>query len=212
MGTADAKQIYKQRAATAETVNADAKAHRGMAATGLRGLDKVTGSACLFVLTYNILRFITLSASRPSSARRPRHPRRWRFPSDPRTSRRTIHAAASDGPLPAASRSRPATADPHRGRSDRRLAVPGRAANRAHALRAWARIDREQRAPEIGSRLVASGWPCRGLAGAGGRPRGRKAGGGGRRVGGSGWCGPGRRGRGSAAFFSRAVPCGSERS
>ena len=62
MGTADAKQIYKQRAATAETVNADAKAHRGMAATGLRGLDKVTGSACLFVLTYNILRFITLSA------------------------------------------------------------------------------------------------------------------------------------------------------
>ena len=62
MGTDDAKQIYKQRAATAETVNADAKAHRGMAATALRGLDKVTGSACLFVLTYNILRFITLSA------------------------------------------------------------------------------------------------------------------------------------------------------
>ena len=62
MGTADAKQIYKPRAATAETVNADAKAHRGMAVTGLRGLDKVTGSACLFVLTYNILRFITLSA------------------------------------------------------------------------------------------------------------------------------------------------------
>ena len=33
-----------------------------MAATTLRGLDKDTGSACLFVLTYNILRFITLSA------------------------------------------------------------------------------------------------------------------------------------------------------
>ena len=62
MGTDLAKQIYKLRAATAETVNADAKAHRGMAATGLRGIDKVTGSACLFVLTYNILRFITLSA------------------------------------------------------------------------------------------------------------------------------------------------------
>jgi transposase len=62
MGTDDAKQIYKQRAATAETVNADAKAHRGMAATALRGLDKVTGSACLFALTYNILRFITMSA------------------------------------------------------------------------------------------------------------------------------------------------------
>jgi len=62
MGTDDAKQIYKQRAATAETVNADAKAHRGMAATALRGLDKVTGTACRFALTYNILRFITVSA------------------------------------------------------------------------------------------------------------------------------------------------------
>jgi transposase len=62
MGTDDAKQIYKQRAATAETVNADAKTHRGMAATALRGLDKVTGSACLFALTYNILRFITVRA------------------------------------------------------------------------------------------------------------------------------------------------------
>jgi hypothetical protein len=62
MGTDEAKQIYKQRAATAETVNADAKAHRGMAATALRGLDKVTGTACLFALTYNILRFITVSA------------------------------------------------------------------------------------------------------------------------------------------------------
>jgi len=62
MGTDDAKQIYKERAATAETVNADAKAHRGMAATALRGLDKVTGTACLFALTYNILRFITVSA------------------------------------------------------------------------------------------------------------------------------------------------------
>jgi len=45
MRTDDTKQIYKQRAATAETVNADAKAHRGMAATALRGLDKVTGCA-----------------------------------------------------------------------------------------------------------------------------------------------------------------------
>ena len=62
MRTDGAKQIYKQRAATAETVNADAKAHRGMAATALRGLDKVTGGACLFALPYNILRFITVSA------------------------------------------------------------------------------------------------------------------------------------------------------
>jgi hypothetical protein len=47
MGTDDAKQI---------------KAHRGMAATALRGLDKVTGIACLFALTYTILRFITVNA------------------------------------------------------------------------------------------------------------------------------------------------------
>jgi hypothetical protein len=52
----------EKRAATAETVNADAKAHRGMAATALRGLDKVTGIACLFALTYNILRFIAVNA------------------------------------------------------------------------------------------------------------------------------------------------------
>ena len=62
MGIDDAKQIYKQRVAIAEMVNADAKAHRGMAATALRGLDKVTGTACLFALTCHILRFITVSA------------------------------------------------------------------------------------------------------------------------------------------------------
>jgi len=28
----------------------------------LRGLAKITGNACLFALTYNILRFITVSA------------------------------------------------------------------------------------------------------------------------------------------------------
>jgi len=51
MGADSAKQIYKQRAATAETVNADAKAHRGMAATALRGLAKVTGNVCLSSLS-----------------------------------------------------------------------------------------------------------------------------------------------------------------
>ena len=62
MGTDSAEQIYKQRPATAETVNPDAKADRGMAVTAMRGLDEVTGSACLFALAYNILRFITVSA------------------------------------------------------------------------------------------------------------------------------------------------------
>jgi transposase len=60
MATDEAKAIYKQRAATAETVNADAKQHRGLDSLSVRGRDKALGSACLFALTYNILRLITL--------------------------------------------------------------------------------------------------------------------------------------------------------
>lgn len=60
MGTAEAKEIYKQRAATAETVNADAKQHRGLDSMPVRGLDKALGVACLFALTYNILRLLAL--------------------------------------------------------------------------------------------------------------------------------------------------------
>jgi len=60
MGTDEAKEIYRQRAATAETVNADAKTHRGLDALAVRGLVKVAGSASLFALTYNILRVITI--------------------------------------------------------------------------------------------------------------------------------------------------------
>ena len=60
MAADEAKAIYKQRAATAETVNADAKAHRGLDRLSLRGRDKVLGSACLFALTYNVLRLIAL--------------------------------------------------------------------------------------------------------------------------------------------------------
>ena len=61
MGTDDAKTIYKLRAATAETVNADAKEHRGLDRFSVRGLDKATSVACLFALTYDILRFISLT-------------------------------------------------------------------------------------------------------------------------------------------------------
>lgn len=60
MGTEQAKEIYRERAATAETVNADAKAHRGLDALSVRGLGNVAGSAGLFALTYDILRLITL--------------------------------------------------------------------------------------------------------------------------------------------------------
>ena len=60
MGTDEAKEIYKLRAATAETVNADAKEHRGLDHMPVRGLDKALGVACLFALTYNILRLLAL--------------------------------------------------------------------------------------------------------------------------------------------------------
>jgi len=61
MATDEGQKVYKQRAATAETVNADAKAHRGFDAFLLRGRDKALGGAMLFALTYNILRLVTLS-------------------------------------------------------------------------------------------------------------------------------------------------------
>jgi len=60
MGTDEAKALYKQRAATAETVNADAKRHRGLAFFAVRGSEKVGASVALFVLTYDILRLLTL--------------------------------------------------------------------------------------------------------------------------------------------------------
>jgi transposase len=62
MQTDEAKEIYRQRAATVETVNADAKQHRGLDAMVVRGRDKALGSALLFALTYNLLRLLTLSA------------------------------------------------------------------------------------------------------------------------------------------------------
>ena len=60
MATEEAKAIYRQRAATAETVNADAKTHRGLDKLRVRGVEKVLASANLFVLTYNILRAFNL--------------------------------------------------------------------------------------------------------------------------------------------------------
>jgi transposase len=61
MGTAEAKEVYKKRAATAETVNADAKKHRGLSSLAVRGSGKVLASALLVALTYDILRLLALS-------------------------------------------------------------------------------------------------------------------------------------------------------
>ena len=48
MATAEAKEIYKLRSGTAETVNAEAKHHRGLDHLPVRGLEKALGCAALF--------------------------------------------------------------------------------------------------------------------------------------------------------------------
>ncbi len=57
MATEEAKTIYRQRAATVETANADAKAHRGLRQFAVRGLTKVKCVSLWFALTYNLTRF-----------------------------------------------------------------------------------------------------------------------------------------------------------
>jgi hypothetical protein len=56
MKTEDAKDIYKQRAATAETVHADFRRWRGLTQLPVRGANKVLAVALLHALTYNLLR------------------------------------------------------------------------------------------------------------------------------------------------------------
>lgn len=63
MGTPEAQQEYKLRAATAETVNADLKAHRGFTQVRVRGLNKVHCVALWAALTYNLLRLLSLTTS-----------------------------------------------------------------------------------------------------------------------------------------------------
>jgi transposase len=57
MGSTAGKAIYKQRAATSETVNADAKAHRGLDRLNVRGLHKAQCVALWFALAYNLMHF-----------------------------------------------------------------------------------------------------------------------------------------------------------
>lgn len=57
MGTDEAKSIYKQRAATSETVNADLKTHRGLVQLTVRGIAKARCVALWCALAYNLLHF-----------------------------------------------------------------------------------------------------------------------------------------------------------
>lgn len=60
MATAEAKDIYKQRAATAECVNAQAR-NRGLLRMPVRGLAKVRSVVGLFVLAHNLMRMVALA-------------------------------------------------------------------------------------------------------------------------------------------------------
>jgi hypothetical protein len=60
MASEEAKQIYKQRAATAECVNAQAR-NRGLLRMPVRGLGKVRSVVGLFVLAHNLMRMAVLA-------------------------------------------------------------------------------------------------------------------------------------------------------
>lgn len=60
MGSEAAKQIYKQRAATAECVNAIARG-RGLTQFLVRGLSKVKAVALWYALAHNLMRAVTLA-------------------------------------------------------------------------------------------------------------------------------------------------------
>jgi hypothetical protein len=57
MGTDDARQIYKQRAATSETINGETKTYRALGPLGVRGKEKVRCVALWSALAYNVVHF-----------------------------------------------------------------------------------------------------------------------------------------------------------
>jgi hypothetical protein len=67
MATAQAKEIYKERASTAECVNAHAR-NRGLYQFRVRGLAKVKAVVLLYVLAHNLLRTMTLRAEQTNQS------------------------------------------------------------------------------------------------------------------------------------------------
>jgi transposase len=57
MNTESAKEMYKDRAATSETINADLRTFRGMKPFSVRGIAKATCVALWSALAYNLLHF-----------------------------------------------------------------------------------------------------------------------------------------------------------
>jgi transposase len=70
MGTASAKAIYKERASTAEWVNAQAR-NRGLYAVRVRGLQKVLMVALWYALAHNFVRIKALQEIATEKDRRP---------------------------------------------------------------------------------------------------------------------------------------------
>ena len=59
MASEEGKQIYKQRAATSETINADLRTFRGLGRITVRGLTKIRCVVLWSALAYNIMHFAT---------------------------------------------------------------------------------------------------------------------------------------------------------
>lgn len=57
MSSEEGKEIYKQRAATSETVNADLRSYRGLGQITVRGLNKARCVALWCALAYNVMHF-----------------------------------------------------------------------------------------------------------------------------------------------------------
>jgi hypothetical protein len=57
MASEEGKQIYKQRAATSETINADLRSYRGLSQFTVRGMDKIRSVALWCALAYNLMHF-----------------------------------------------------------------------------------------------------------------------------------------------------------
>jgi hypothetical protein len=56
----EGKQIYKQRAATSETIHADLRTYRGLSRVNVRGLSKIRCVALWSALAYNLMHFATV--------------------------------------------------------------------------------------------------------------------------------------------------------
>jgi transposase len=67
MGSEQGKAIYKERASTAECVNAAAR-NRGLYQFLVRGLEKIKAVALMFALAHNLVRAVTLRAQLATAA------------------------------------------------------------------------------------------------------------------------------------------------